>query len=128
MNPTDLRYAKTHEWVRTEGHECVVGLTRFAVDQLTDVTYIQLPKVGSKVSTGEGFGEIESVKAVSDIYAPVSGGVVAVNEALSGDPGLVSRDPYGAGWLVRIRVAGAVDLSHLMDARGYDAQVAESPH
>lgn len=128
MNPTDLRYAKTHEWVRAEGQECVIGLTRFAVDQLTDVTYIQLPKVGRNVSTGEGFGEIESVKAVSDIYAPIAGEVVAVNEALSGDPGLVSRDPYGAGWLARIRVAGAVDLSHLMDAGGYDAQVAESPH
>ena len=128
MNPIDLRYAKTHEWVRAEGHDCVVGLTRFAVDQLTDVTYIQLPKVGRKVSAGESFGEIESVKAVSDIYAPVAGEVVAVNEALSGDPGLVSRDPYGAGWLAKIRIDGTQSLSHLMDATGYDAQVAESPH
>lgn len=128
MNPAYLRYAKTHEWVRVEGGECVVGLTRFAVDQLTDVTYIQLPKVGLNVRAGQGFGEIESVKAVSDIYAPVAGVVTAVNEALSGDPGLVSRDPYGAGWLARIRMEGEVGLSHLMDSRGYDAQVAESSH
>ena len=118
MNPIGLRYAKTHEWVRVEGHDCVVGLTRFAVDQLTDVTYIQLPKVGRKVSAGESFGEIESVKAVSDIYAPVAGEVVAVNEALLGDPGLVSRDPYGAGWLAKIRIDGTQNLSHLMDAKG----------
>lgn len=127
MSPSDLRYAKTHEWVRVEGDECVVGLTRFAVDQLTDVTYIQLPKAGRKVSAGEGFGEIESVKAVSDIYAPVSGEVALVNEALNSDPGLVSRDPYGAGWLARIRVPGVPDLSVLMSAAEYEAQVSGSP-
>ncbi|MBU6295639.1 MAG: glycine cleavage system protein GcvH [Planctomycetes bacterium] len=128
MSPSDLRYAKTHEWVRVEGGECVVGLTRFAVDQLTDVTYIQLPKAGRKVAAGEGFGEIESVKAVSDIYAPVSGEVASVNEALNSDPGLVSRDPYGAGWLARIRVPGGPDLSGLMSAAEYEAQVSGSPH
>jgi len=95
MNPKDLKYAKTHEWVRAEGDTLLVGLTRFAVDQLTDVTYIELPKVGAKVKAGEGMGEIESVKAVSDIYAPVSGEVVAVNGALAADASLVSRDPYG---------------------------------
>jgi glycine cleavage system H protein len=128
MNPSDLRYAKTHEWVRADGDECVIGLTRFAVDQLTDVTYIQLPIVGKKVKAGDGLGEIESVKAVSDIYAPVTGEVVAVNTDLSRDPGLVSRDPYGAGWLVRLRVEGAVESGHLMDARTYEAQVSETPH
>ena len=128
MNPSDLRYAKTHEWVRADGDECVIGLTRFAVDQLTDVTYIQLPAVGKKVKTGDGLGEIESVKAVSDIYAPVTGEVVAVNADLSRDPGLVSRDPYGSGWLVRLRVEGAVESGHLMDARAYEAQVSETPH
>ncbi len=128
MNPSDLRYAKTHEWVRADGDECVIGLTRFAVDQLTDVTYSQLPAVGKKVKTGDGLGEIESVKAVSDIYAPVTGEVVAVNAELSRDPGLVSRDPYGAGWLVRLRFEGAVESGHLMDARAYEAQVSETPH
>lgn len=128
MNPSDVRYAKTHEWVRVDGGECVVGLTRFAVDQLTDVTYIQLPTVGKKVKAGDGLGEIESVKAVSDIYAPVSGEVAAVNSELARDPGLVSRDPYGAGWLVRLRVEGVPELGHLMDARGYEAQISEDPH
>ena len=128
MNPSELRYAKTHEWVRADGDECVIGLTRFAVDQLTDVTYIQLPAVGKKVKAGDGLGEIESVKAVSDIYAPVTGEVVAVNTDLSRDPGLVSRDPYGAGWLVRLRVEVAVESGHLMDARAYEAQVSETPH
>jgi glycine cleavage system H protein len=128
MNPSELRYAKTHEWVRADGGECVIGLTRFAVDQLTDVTYIQLPAVGKKVKAGDGLGEIESVKAVSDIYAPVTGEVVAVNTELSRDPGLVSRDPYGAGWLVRMRGEGTIELGHLMDARAYEAQVSETPH
>ena len=128
MNPSDLRYAKTHEWVRADGDECVIGLTRFAVDQLTDVTYIQLPAVGKKVKAGDGLGEIESVKAVSDIYAPVTGEVMEVNTDLSRDPGLVSRDPYGAGWLVRLRVESAVESGHLMDARAYEAQVSETPH
>ncbi len=122
MNPKDLKYAKTHEWVRAEGDTLVVGLTRFAVDQLTDVTYIELPKAGAKVKAGEGMGEIESVKAVSDIYAPVSGEVVAVNGALAADASLVSRDPYGDGWLVRVRPDAVGPLDHLMAAEDYSKQ------
>jgi len=123
MNPKDLRYAKTHEWVREDGLDYVVGLTRFAVDHLTDITYIELPKFGSVVAQGQGMGEVESVKAVSDIYAPVSGTVVAVNESLAGDASIISRDPYGEGWLVRIRPNPAGLLNHLMGADDYDRQV-----
>ena len=122
MNPKDLKYAKSHEWVRAEGGEYVVGLTRFAVDQLTDITYIELPKSGAAVTAGEGMGEVESVKAVSDIYAPVSGTVVAVNDALSMDASLVSRDPYGEGWLVRIKPGKPGPLDHLLDADEYSRQ------
>ncbi len=123
MNPKDLRYAKTHEWVREDGLDYVVGLTRFAVDHLTDITYIELPKFGSVVAQGQGMGEVESVKAVSDIYAPLSGTVVAVNESLAGDASIISRDPYGEGWLVRIRPNPAGLLNHLMEADDYDRQV-----
>lgn len=122
MNPKDLKYAKTHEWVRAEGENMLVGLTRFAVDQLTDITYIELPKVGSKVQQGEGMGEVESVKAVSDIYAPVGGEIVAVNDALASDASLVSRDPYGEGWLVRIRPEKSGTLDHLLSADEYAKQ------
>ncbi|MFM8931578.1 MAG: glycine cleavage system protein GcvH [Gemmataceae bacterium] len=122
MNPKDLKYAKSHEWVRVEGDTCLVGLTRFAVDQLTDITYIELPKAGEKVTSGEGMGEVESVKAVSDIYAPLDGEIVAVNEGLAVDASLVSRDPYGEGWLVRIRPSQTGALDHLMNADEYTKQ------
>jgi glycine cleavage system H protein len=122
VNLKDLKYAKTHEWVRAEGENYLVGLTRFAVDQLTDITYIELPKVGSRVERGEGMGEVESVKAVSDIYAPVGGEIVAVNDALASDASLVSRDPYGEGWLVRIRPEKSGALDHLLSADEYAKQ------
>jgi glycine cleavage system H protein len=122
VNPKDLKYAKSHEWVRVDGDTCVVGLTRFAVDQLTDITYIELPKVGERVTGGEGMGEVESVKAVSDIYAPLDGEIAAVNDALSMDASLVSRDPYGEGWLVRIRPAKDGRMDHLMGAEEYTRQ------
>lgn len=122
MNPKDLKYAKSHEWVRVEGETCLVGLTRFAVDQLTDITYIELPKVGDKVTGGEGMGEVESVKAVSDIYAPLDGEVVAVNDGLAVDASLVSRDPYGEGWLVRIRPTQPGLPDHLMNSDDYTKQ------
>src|SRR5205823_11910807 len=95
MDPKQLRYAKTHEWARLEGDVCVVGLTQFAVDQLTDIIYIELPDVGDPVSAESSFGEVESVKSVNDLYSPVSGDVVEVNTALEDDPSLVSKDPYG---------------------------------
>jgi glycine cleavage system H protein len=115
QSPDDIRELKLKATL-------LVGLTRFAVDQLTDVTYIELPKAGAKVKAGEGMGEIESVKAVSDIYAPVSGEVVAVNGALAADASLVSRDPYGDGWLVRVRPDAVGPLDHLMAAEDYSKQ------
>src|SRR5262249_61094196 len=103
MDPKTLRYAKTHEWASLEKGVCTVGITKFAVEQLTDVVFIELPDVGDNVFTGESFGEIESVKAVSDLYSPVNGEVVAVNEALVEGPPAISGDPYGKGWMGRIR-------------------------
>ena len=107
MDPQKLRYAKTHEWASLEGDVCTVGLTKFAVDQLTDIIYIDLPDVDDPPSAGDSFGEIESVKAVSDLYAPVDGEVIAVNEKLQNDPTLVSKDPYGKGWLIKVKVERA---------------------
>jgi len=106
MDPQKLRYAKTHEWASREGDVCTVGLTQFAVDQLTDVIYIELPDVREPTNAGDTFGEIESVKSVNDLYAPVSGTVAAVNGALTDHPELVNSDPYGEGWLVKLQVEG----------------------
>jgi glycine cleavage system H protein len=128
MDPQTLRYSPTHEWAYLEGDVCLVGLTRFAVDQLTDVIYIDLPPVGKAVEAGGGFGEIESVKAVSELYSPVRGEVVEVNQKLQNDPTLVSQDPYGKGWLVKIRVAKGTTLDHLMTPEQYQQQVASEEH
>src|SRR5437870_10413335 len=114
MDPKSLRYAKTHEWASLEGGVCTVGITQFAVDQLTDVVYIELPEVRDHAFAGESFGEIESVKAVSDLYAPVSGEVVEINEKLLDDPTGIAKDPYGQGWLVKIKVEPGTTLDHLM--------------
>src|SRR4030081_3123418 len=100
MDPKTLRYATTHEWASLEGDLCTVGITKFAVDQLTDVVYIELPEVGDHVFAGDSYGEIESVKAVSDLYSPVNGEVVSVNDAVVNDPSLVAGDPYGKGWMI----------------------------
>src|SRR5215469_11610673 len=104
MDPKTLRYAKTHEWAHLEGDVCTVGLTQFAVEQLTDVIYIDMPDVDDPVIAGDSFGEIESVKAVSDLYAPVTGDITEVNDKLVNDPAMISQDPYGKGWLVKIKV------------------------
>lgn len=128
MEPKDLRYAKTHEWARLEGDACTVGLTKFAVDQLTDVIYIELPDVGEPTNAGDGFGEIESVKSVNDLYAPVSGEVIAVNDKLETDPSLVSKDPYGQGWLVKIKLEPGAKLDHLLTAEQYQQQIAAEGH
>ena len=124
MDPQSLRYAKTHEWASLEGDVCTVGITRFAVDQLTDIIHLELPAVGKQVSAGQTFGEIESVKAASDLYAPVTGEVVAVNDRLVADPGLVTDDPYRAGWMVKIKVAPGATLDHLLTPGQYQQQIA----
>ena len=126
MVPKDLRYSRTHEWARAEGDTCTVGITQFAVEQLTDVVYVELPKAGKQVKGqgGDGFGQIESVKAVSDLYAPVSGEVIAVNDAVVQDPGLVSADPYGKGWMIKIRMSNPAELQQLLTPEQYEQQIA----
>jgi glycine cleavage system H protein len=128
MDPQKLRYAKTHEWASREGNVCTVGLTQFAVEQLTDVIYIELPDVREPTNAGDSFGEIESVKSVNDLYAPVSGEVVEVNDALDADPSLVSKDPYGKGWLVKIKLDEGAGLDHLMTLDEYKKQIATESH
>ena len=108
--PGDLQYTKTHEWVKREGDTATVGITEHAQDELGDVVFIELPEEGASFGTGDAFGTIESVKAVSDLYAPVGGEVVEVNEALNDAPEKVNEDPYGDGWIVRLRVSGEGDL------------------
>ena len=124
MDPKNLRYAATHEWSYLEGDECTLGITQFAVDQLTDVVYIELPEVGDHVFAGETFGEIESVKAVSDLYAPVNGEVSAINEKLLDDPTRIAEDPYGKGWMVKIKVEPGTTLDQLLTLEKYEEQIA----
>lgn len=123
--PDDLRYTDTDEWVRTEGNELVAGITAFASDQLGDVVYIQLPEAGKHFGRREPFGEIESVKAVSDLYCPVAGEILSVNEELDQNPGLVNEDPYGRGWLTRIRPDSLEDVDSLLDAAAYEQSTTE---
>jgi glycine cleavage system H protein len=111
-----------------EGNDCVVGITQFAVEQLTDIVYIDLPDVGDPVFAGKSFGEIESVKAVSDLYAPITGEIVEINEKLINDPTLVSQDPYGKGWMIKIRPDKGATLDHLLTLEKYEKQVASEGH
>jgi glycine cleavage system H protein len=125
----DVKFAKTHEWIRPEtGGAATVGISAYAVAALTDLVFMQLPAVGRRVKAGESIGEIESVKAVSDIYAPVSGEIVAVNTALPGSLETLGNDPFGEGWLVRIRPDDPRELDGLLDRGAYDALVASQPH
>jgi glycine cleavage system H protein len=117
--PPDRRYLQTHEWHKLEGDEVTIGITDVAADELTDITYVSLPKVGDRVTVGHSFGEIDSVKASSDLYSGVSGTVVAVNEKLAGEPGLVNRDPFGEGWMIKVEPADAGELETLLSAEEY---------
>jgi glycine cleavage system H protein len=117
--PEELRYFKEHDWVRVEGDEATFGITWWAQDQLGDMVYASLPDVGAAVTAGQPYGELESVKSVAEIYAPVGGEVVAANAALAADPALVNADPYGRGWLIRVRLAEPSELDGLMDAAAY---------
>jgi glycine cleavage system H protein len=121
--PADLRYTEQHEWVRDDGELVTVGITRYAQDQLGDVVYVDLPSPGAEVTVGEVFGEVESTKSVSDLYAPVTGVVEERNEDLDDRPELVNLDPYGEGWMVRIRVVDRDALAQLLDADAYRAQL-----
>ena len=128
MDPKDLRYSATHEWAQLEGGVCTLGISKFAVEQLTDVVYIELPEVGDHVFAGESYGEIESVKAVSDLYSPVNGEVIEVNEKLLDDPTQVATDPYGKGWMAKIKVEPGTNLDHLLTLEAYEKQIASEGH
>lgn len=126
MFPDDLKYTAEHEWVRTPGETAGsvrIGITDYAQDALGDIVYVQLPELGTSVSAGDAVGELESTKSVSDVYSPVSGEVVARNDALDATPELVNNDPYGDGWLFEVAVTEGGETSELMDAAGYAATV-----
>ena len=128
MDPATLRYAESHEWVFLQGDIATVGITKFAVEQLTDLVYIELPTVGRKLQAKEPFGEVESVKAVSDLYSPVAGEVIEVNAAVKADAMKVADDPYGTGWLVKLRAPAGTALDHLLTLEQYEKQIAEEQH
>jgi glycine cleavage system H protein len=122
--PGDLRYSTDHEWVRLEGGRARVGITDYAQDALGDIVFVGLPTVGTHVPAGASVSEVESTKSVSDIYAPLAGTVVEVNEALGDEPEVVNQDPYGKGWLFVLEVDDPADVAQLLDAAAYDALVA----
>lgn len=118
--PKDLKYAATHEWFRIEGNRVTIGITQHAADALTDITFVQLPPVGKEIKAGAPFGEVESVKATSDLYSALGGRVVEVNQRLADEPGLVNSDPYGAGWMIQIEAGDLSGAARLMDAASYE--------
>jgi glycine cleavage system H protein len=121
--PSDLKYAKSHEWVRVAGDIATVGITDHAQHELTDVVFVELPAVGRPVKAGEACAVVESVKTASDIYAPVSGQVVAVNQSIADQPALVNTDPYGSGWFYQIKLSQPGELNSLLSAADYSAQI-----
>jgi glycine cleavage system H protein len=128
MDKKSLRFAPTHEWVHLEGDIATVGISKFAVDQLTDLIMIELPAPGARVAAGKSFGEIESVKAVSDLYAPLAGIVTEVNSQVAGNVALLAEDPYDKGWLIKIKLDPPADTSGLMDLDTYESKVADEGH
>lgn len=124
MYPEDYRYTKEHEWVKMDGDIAAVGITHHAQEQLGDVVFVELPKVGVKVQQMQGFGTVESVKAVSDLYAPLSGEVTEVNDVLVDAPETLNEDPHDKGWLLKLRVSDKNELTSLMDAKSYSEYVA----
>lgn len=126
MNPNELLYASSHEWVKIDGDTATVGITLFAQEQLGDLTFVELPRPGDTATAGKEIGSVESVKAASEIYAPVSGEVTEINTALESTPELVNQDPFGAGWMFRIRLTGAVPA--LLDAAAYTALCEAEAH
>jgi glycine cleavage system H protein len=126
MAAADLRYTKDHEWVRVDGDEATVGITEYAAQQLGDIVFVELPDNGKAVDQFAAFGVVESVKAVSDLFAPVSGEVIATNGDLATRPELVNEEPYGEGWMLKVRVSDASQLGELLEPAAYDALIAES--
>lgn len=125
MYPSELKYDKEHEWVRVDGDVVTIGLSHFAQDQLGEVVYVDLPAEGDTVVTGETFGEIESVKSVSELFSPVNGEIVKVNDALTDSPETVNEDPYGEGWMIEVKLAGASEIDGLLSVEEYEAFIAE---
>lgn len=126
--PADLRYTKDHEWLRLEGDVGVIGITDFAQDSLGDVVFVELPAVGAKLTQGATFGVVESNKSVSDLFAPVDGEVIAVNERLAEQPELVNQSPYEDGWMIRLRVGTPSAVMDLLDVAAYQAHIASEQH
>jgi glycine cleavage system H protein len=126
--PPDLKYSKEHEWAKIEGDRARVGITAYAQEQLGDVVFVELPKVGATVTQHKGFGVVESVKAVSDLFAPLSGTVVEINGDLVNAPDLVNRDPYGRGWMIVIALRNAAEVAELLSSEQYEALVAQATH
>jgi glycine cleavage system H protein len=125
MYPSDYRYTKDHEWIKVEGSSGTVGITDYAQHELGDVVFAELPKVGALIKSGESFGTVESVKAVSDIFSPVSGEITEINSALMDSPETINRDPHGSAWLVKMRLTDPKEVSGLMDAAAYETFIAE---
>ena len=126
--PKDLKYTASHEWARIEGGVATVGITDFAQGELGDIVFVELPAAGSKVSMAKPFGTVEAVKAVSDVYSPVSGEVIAANEDLKNAPDTVNKDPYGKGWMVKIKIANPAEANTLLKPEDYEVLAAKSAH
>ena len=123
--PVELRYTKEHEWVKIDGNKVTVGITDFAQSELGDIVFVELPEVGDTVTINDSFGSVESVKTVSELYSPISGTVVAVNEELSDSPELVNESPYESAWMIEVELSDESELEQLLDAAGYEAVISE---
>ena len=128
MNPENLKYTKEHEWVRLDGDVAVVGITSYAQEQLGDVVYVDLPAKGATLKQLETFGAVDSVKTASDLYSPLSGEVIDINEALKASPELVNTEPYGAGWMLKVKPSDLTELDSLLDAAGYEQFLSTLDH
>jgi len=126
--PNDLKYAKTHEWVRLEGDIATIGITDFAQGELSDIVYVEITALGKTIKRDEPLGTIEAVKAVSDLYSPISGQVIAANDSLKDSPATVNKDPYGEGWMAKIKVSDPSELANLLDAAAYAELAGRSAH
>ena len=124
--PDDRKYSQTHEWFKVEGNSVTLGLTQFAADELTDITYVDLPEVGAALEGGSSFGEVESVKATSELFSPVAGTVREANARLADEPELVNNDPFGDGWMLKVECADTSPLDKLLDGPAYDKMISEA--
>ena len=124
--PAELKYTKEHEWVKVDGNTAIIGITDYAQGELGDIVFVELPEIGAEVKQLDSFGTTEAVKAVSDMYSPVSGKVIGINSAVEEDPMVINRDPYGEGWMLKVEVSNPAELDQLLDADGYQKLLAEA--